>query len=132
MSGTRWKDAALCAQVDPDLWFPADGSSATAATARRICAGCPVRAECLDYAVTLEPLPLDGIWAGLTHVQVRQVAAARTRPRPCFTCGATFVPASPQNRAYCSDGCRDVARREQSAASERRRRARVRDRKAAA
>ena len=128
----RWQDQALCAQTDPDLWFPPDGRRDVAATARRICAGCPVRAECLDYAVTLEPLPLDGIWAGRTHTQVRQVAAQRARPRPCYTCGTAFVPACQSNRAYCSDGCRDVARREQSVASERRRRGRVRARKAAA
>ena len=130
--GDGWKDAALCAQVDPDLWFPADGRSDVAVTARRICGGCPVRAECLDHAVSLEPLPLDGIWAGLSHVQVREIAAQRRRSRPCFTCGTEFVPASLPNRAYCSAACRDVAQREQKVASQRRRRSRVRARKAAA
>ena len=39
-------DAALCAQVDPELWFPEVGEPAREAKA--ICAACPVRATCLD------------------------------------------------------------------------------------
>lgn len=124
-----WRDSARCAQVaDPELWFPPRGRHDVAAVARRICAGCPVRPECLDYAVALRPLPLDGIWAGLSHKQVRMVAAQRGRPRPCYTCGTEFVPANVQNRAYCSGGCREAAHREQKAAYERRRRERVRAR----
>jgi hypothetical protein len=39
-----WADA-LCAQVDPDLFFPERGQPA--ADAKLVCAACPVRAACL-------------------------------------------------------------------------------------
>ena len=47
----QWAEDALCAQTDPDLWYPELGGHAQAALARRICGICPVRAECLDYAL---------------------------------------------------------------------------------
>jgi WhiB family redox-sensing transcriptional regulator len=37
-----WAEQALCGQADPDAWFPGKGE--TTAAAKRICAGCPVRA----------------------------------------------------------------------------------------
>ena len=41
-------------------------------TAKRICADCPVRQECLDYAMRVhEPF---GIWGGLTEAERRQLA----------------------------------------------------------
>lgn len=64
MQGLGWMDAALCAQTDPDLFFPPHRSNSVARSARRICATCPVRAHCLDYA--LGDPDLDGIWAGTT------------------------------------------------------------------
>ncbi|HUK73791.1 MAG TPA: WhiB family transcriptional regulator [Streptosporangiaceae bacterium] len=114
-----WQDRARCAEADPDLWFSPDGRRDIAAAAKRVCEACPVRAQCLDHAVTLMPLPLDGIWAGLTHAQLRAVAARRGRPRPCYACGQTFQPASrTAPGAYCSDGCRAEGRRERQLASQ--------------
>jgi WhiB family redox-sensing transcriptional regulator len=55
--------------MDPELWFPEQGGSG--AEARRICAQCPVRRECLDYAVT-QPEVLKGVWGGLTEHERRQ------------------------------------------------------------
>ncbi len=60
MSG--WRDRALCAQVGGDLWHPDKGRSA--APAKRICEKCPVRRDCLNYA--LETPVLDGVWGGKT------------------------------------------------------------------
>ena len=62
-----WMDSALCAQVDPELFFPEYRANAVAAAARRICATCPVRDDCLRYALT-DP-DLDGIWGGTTPRQ---------------------------------------------------------------
>ena len=58
----EWQDAALCAQVDPNEWFPEKGKSTR--QAKQVCRGCPVRAECLDYA--LEHGELYGVWGGLS------------------------------------------------------------------
>lgn len=48
-----WVDGALCPQIgDGDLWFPEKGNQAH--DARRVCLKCPVRVECLDFAVRTE------------------------------------------------------------------------------
>ncbi|MBT2477596.1 WhiB family transcriptional regulator [Streptomyces sp. ISL-94] len=48
----QWMDAALCAQTDPDLFFPEKGGSYQ--TANKVCASCPVRRQCADYAQIAE------------------------------------------------------------------------------
>ncbi|MBR8638675.1 WhiB family transcriptional regulator [Streptomyces tuirus] len=79
MSAARyaWMASALCAQADPDLWT--DGLPGTATTtARRICAGCPVIAECDQHRAALEAHDghrLRGVWGGRTQRQRRQTAA---------------------------------------------------------
>ena len=70
-----WADQALCAQSDPDAWFPDQGR--TAAIARRICAACPVRLQCLDHALAGADTwggITTGIWGGTTP---RERAALR-------------------------------------------------------
>ena len=47
--GMDWQDRALCAQTDPEAFFPEKGGSTR--EAKRICQGCDVRAECLEYAL---------------------------------------------------------------------------------
>jgi WhiB family redox-sensing transcriptional regulator len=62
MAGQRdWRLEAVCAEVDPELFFPERGDRALAA--KRICAGCPVRVECLSFALAInEPR---GVWGGI-------------------------------------------------------------------
>lgn len=67
-----WVDDALCTQVDPDLFFPGKSDQATSRAARRVCAACPVRLECLAYA--LRTRESDGIWGGLTARQRNDLA----------------------------------------------------------
>lgn len=55
-----WMTDALCAETDPDLFFPTDKYEAD--TARRICAACPVTAACREYALADDSLR--GIWGG--------------------------------------------------------------------
>jgi WhiB family transcriptional regulator, redox-sensing transcriptional regulator len=69
----EWQDAALCAQADPDAWFPAKGGNV--AQARAICSRCPVRRECLEYA--LGNYEQFGIWAGTSARQRLAELAAR-------------------------------------------------------
>lgn len=56
-----WTADALCAQIDPELFFPDEGGGSTLA-AKKICGGCDVRAKCLDYA--LANRERFGIWGG--------------------------------------------------------------------
>ncbi|MFE9853580.1 MULTISPECIES: WhiB family transcriptional regulator [Streptomyces] len=45
-------EQAICAQTDPELFFPERGESGRAA--KQICAGCPVRRPCLAEALAAE------------------------------------------------------------------------------
>lgn len=67
VDGTRWRSFAVCISVDAAVWFPGPGG--TNRPAQRICAGCPVRAACLDYALRMRIS--DGVWGGLTPAQRR-------------------------------------------------------------
>ncbi|NMH95419.1 WhiB family transcriptional regulator, partial [Pseudonocardia bannensis] len=62
-----WRADALCAQVDPELFFPAAERGALyeaqVAAAKGVCAGCPVRVRCLEYALAALS---DGIAGGTT------------------------------------------------------------------
>ena len=59
-----WRDDAACLGMDPDLFFPPKGGATKGADAKQICGGCPVQAECLEYA--LKTRPVYGIWGGLS------------------------------------------------------------------
>lgn len=74
-----FRSGALCQYVDnPELFFPKTGKRMQAAEAKGICAGCEVRAQCLDYAVSSVEI-LSGIWGGTTETERRQLRAARQR-----------------------------------------------------
>ena len=64
-----WQDRALCAQTDPEAFFPEKGGSTR--EAKRVCRSCEVRAECLEYA--LEHGERWGIWGGLSERERRRV-----------------------------------------------------------
>jgi WhiB family redox-sensing transcriptional regulator len=58
-----WMTGGLCAQVDPDLWFPEKGGSTREAKA--LCARCPVHPECLAYALAHDER--FGVWGGASE-----------------------------------------------------------------
>jgi WhiB family redox-sensing transcriptional regulator len=66
-----WVEDALCAQTDPELFFPNKGCNVT--IPRRVCAQCPVRTQCLEEA--LADSSLDGIWGGTTPRERQQLRA---------------------------------------------------------
>lgn len=72
--GASWAGAALCAQTDPDLFFPERGGASVAA-AKRVCLACPVRSECLDAA--LRRRERFGVWGGLSERERRALLRAR-------------------------------------------------------
>lgn len=69
MNAVDWRDGALCAQIGGNAWFP--NSAQAAAEARRICAVCDVRPECLEHALTYDER--FGIWAGLSQAQLDRI-----------------------------------------------------------
>jgi WhiB family redox-sensing transcriptional regulator len=58
-----WQERALCAQTDPEAFFPEKGGSTR--EAKKVCLSCEVRAECLEYA--LAHYVRVGIWGGLSE-----------------------------------------------------------------
>ncbi len=64
--GASWLERAACGDQDPELFFPERGQQARAQTARQVCAGCQVTAECLEVAVkgAISRADDHGIFAG--------------------------------------------------------------------
>jgi WhiB family redox-sensing transcriptional regulator len=91
--GGQWRDGALCAQTDPEIFFPEKGTPARAAL--RVCAGCPVRAACLADALARRDVTF-GVLGGLTPRQRRELLrehATDSGAAPVSTCwAATDVP----------------------------------------
>jgi WhiB family redox-sensing transcriptional regulator len=64
-----WQERALCAETDPEAFFPEKGGSTR--EAKKICTGCEVRSECLDYALANDER--FGIWGGLSERERRRL-----------------------------------------------------------
>jgi WhiB family redox-sensing transcriptional regulator len=63
-----WRSSGLCAATDPDLWFAV--GAVEHREAKSICRRCPVRSQCLAYAMEA---PVDhGIWGGMTERERRR------------------------------------------------------------
>jgi WhiB family redox-sensing transcriptional regulator len=65
-----WRIDALCAQTDPDAFFPDKGGSTRAAKA--VCAKCPVRRECLEESLEGYGEAF-GVWGGLSERERRRL-----------------------------------------------------------
>jgi WhiB family transcriptional regulator, redox-sensing transcriptional regulator len=82
---TEWRAASACLSADPELFFPvAQGSAADGQTssALRVCAGCAVRQQCLDFAMTSGEA--HGIWGGTTpeeRIRARRRSMRRRKER---------------------------------------------------
>ena len=68
-----WRDEAACRNEDTGIFF--EDSDAGVAAAIAICGVCPVREECLEFA--LQTRQVDGIWGGLTEPERRRVRRRR-------------------------------------------------------
>ena len=65
----EWAERALCAQTDPEAFFPEKGGSTR--EAKKVCLGCDVRSECLEYALANDER--FGIWGGLSERERRRL-----------------------------------------------------------
>ena len=59
---SSWQERSLCAQTDPEAFFPEKGGSTR--DAKKVCVGCEVRSECLERF---------GIWGGLSERERRKL-----------------------------------------------------------
>ena len=64
-----WQVDALCAQTDPEAFFPEKGGSTR--DAKKVCGACTVKQECLDYALSNDER--FGIWGGLSERERRKL-----------------------------------------------------------
>lgn len=74
MTTPEWMTDALCAQVDPELFFPEKGGSVK--EAKLVCAACPVRSQCLDYAMK-GGYEITGVWGGTSSFERRNLTTRR-------------------------------------------------------
>jgi WhiB family transcriptional regulator, redox-sensing transcriptional regulator len=65
----EWQERALCAETDPEAFFPEKGGSTR--EAKRVCLTCDVRGDCLEYALTNDER--FGIWGGLSERERRKL-----------------------------------------------------------
>jgi WhiB family transcriptional regulator, redox-sensing transcriptional regulator len=80
--GADWRDDAACRHADPDLFFPvglAGPALEQVDEAKRICRACPVRNQCLEWALDLDAV--SGIWGGSTEDERLAMRRAATRQR---------------------------------------------------
>jgi WhiB family redox-sensing transcriptional regulator len=66
---SAWQASALCAQTDPEAFFPEKGGSTR--EAKGVCKVCEVKKECLEYALANDERY--GIWGGLSERERRKL-----------------------------------------------------------
>lgn len=94
-----WTALAACAGTDPEAFFPEKGGSTR--EAKRVCAGCPVRVECLEYALATGQR--FGVWGGMSERELRRERRRRLKDQPkwCPDCPPSN-PTEVEGRAkYC-------------------------------
>jgi WhiB family redox-sensing transcriptional regulator len=70
---TEWMQRGLCREIPPAVFFPSDGVGVE--SARRICANCPVKEPCLEYALEFR---IDhGVWGGCSERERRRILKRR-------------------------------------------------------
>ena len=74
---SRWMKRAACApaHVDPEIFHPMDHDGETRMRARKVCARCPVKSDCLEDA--LDTKDAFGIRGGLTAPERARLAKQR-------------------------------------------------------
>jgi WhiB family redox-sensing transcriptional regulator len=98
----RWRELATCRGTDLEVFFPGRGESAE--PARRVCAVCPVRQPCLDYAISNRIV--HGIWGGLTERERRALrsgwvrATRRERDRAILAADAAGFTAAAISQSF--------------------------------
>ncbi len=70
---SAWMQKGKCRELAPETFFPSDGVGVE--IARRICADCPVKEPCLEYA--LHNRIEHGVWGGASERERRRIARRR-------------------------------------------------------
>lgn len=70
-----WVAEAACLGADPEIFFPIRGDNHMLAKAKAICAVCPVKDDCREYALT--NFVKHGVWGGTSERERRRIRRAR-------------------------------------------------------
>jgi len=70
-----WRQHGACRGIDPNIFYPASDDDSD--EAKGICAACPVRQACLEYA--LANRERDGVWGGATERERRRIVRQRRK-----------------------------------------------------
>lgn len=68
----KWREHAACRGVDTNMFFPEQNM---VSAVRMMCATCPVKQECLEYAIV--NVIQHGVWGGLSERQRRKIRSKR-------------------------------------------------------
>lgn len=105
MTAVDWSLAA-CVGDEPELWFPntnvGERGSAWVAP-REVCAGCPIVADCLEYAL-VEGVEF-GMWGGKSERERAQLRKKRAKKRPPIVCGTRRGHENHKRRGEKCDPC---------------------------
>ena len=69
-----WRSQGACLSVDPELFFPLSSVGPAAkqlSKAKSVCTQCPVRAQCLDFALATRQV--HGVWGGTSEDERRRI-----------------------------------------------------------
>lgn len=91
-----WQERALCAQTDPESFFPEKGGSTR--EAKKVCLACEVRSECLEYALANDER--FGIWGGLSERERRRLKKAAVWKAPPHAAAETARTARTARRGW--------------------------------
>lgn len=99
-----WMDAAACAHLDTNIFFPEPGDQSSTIAAKLICAGCPVREACERHFIGED----HGIFGGRTPAERVDLRNGRNRPfkaprlATCQHCRAEFHTLN-DTQLHCAD-----------------------------
>jgi WhiB family transcriptional regulator, redox-sensing transcriptional regulator len=75
MKSMAWREQARCKGIDPEVFYPVSDEESD--EAKSICAECPVRLPCLEFALAARER--DGVWGGATEKERRRIIRQRRK-----------------------------------------------------
>lgn len=73
-----WTKDALCAEIGVEAFFADGQGDHTVRDAKQACVGCPVRTNCLEWALTFAPWQdMYGVFGGTTPMERRAIRHSR-------------------------------------------------------
>jgi WhiB family transcriptional regulator, redox-sensing transcriptional regulator len=94
------KERGECKDEPWELFYPRYDSPSSTAAAIAICDRCPVKPECLEWALQHDE---EGVWGGTSEATRRSLKRPRTRTK-CITCGSPNVISDvAEKNEFCTD-----------------------------